>query len=188
MRSTHPITGLVLTGGGARAAYQAGVLQAIVRIRRDCRAGRVRNPFPVITGTSAGAINAAALACGADHFERAVERLAAVWRDFHAERIYRADSFGVIRSGAKWLTMFSVGWALARWRRARPRSLLDNRPLEHLLNELVPLQRLPALLRGGQLRALAITASSYSSGEHVIFYDAGDGIEPWTRSLRVAVR
>ena len=64
-----PLTGLVLTGGGARAAYQVGVLRALTRLRRECGADLTRNPFGVIVGTSAGAINAAALACGADDFE-----------------------------------------------------------------------------------------------------------------------
>jgi NTE family protein len=181
-------TGLILTGGGARAAYQVGVLRAIARIKRHCRAVRAGNPFPVIAGTSAGAINAAALACGADYFEKSVERLSSVWMNFHADQVYRADSFGVIRTGAKWLTMFSVGWALARWRRARPRSFLDNTPLEVLLRDLVPLQRIPEVMQGGHLQALAVTASSYTSGEHVTFYDAVHDIEPWTRSQRIAVR
>lgn len=186
--SKVPTTGLILTGGGARAAYQVGVLRAIARIKRHCRAVRTGNPFPVIAGTSAGAINAAALACGADYFEKAVNRLSTVWMNFHADQVYRADSFGVIRTGAKWLTMFSVGWALARWRRARPRSLLDNSPLEELLREVVPLSRIPEVMRSGHLQALAVTASSYSSGEHVTFYDAVQDIEPWTRSQRIAVR
>jgi len=184
---TFPATGLVLTGGGARAAYQVGVLKAVARIRRDCDAPR-GNPFPVITGTSAGAINAAALACHADHFDLAVSGLVDVWRHFSAEQVYRADSFGVIRTGARWLTMLTMGWAIARWRRARPRSLLDNEPLEGLLGQMLHLHRLPEMMRGGHLQALAITASSYSSGQHVTFYDALAHIEPWTRSQRLAVR
>ena len=124
-----PLTGLVLSGGGARAAYQVGVLRAIARIRRETNAPRSRNPFGVIVGTSAGAINASALACHADHFDAAVQVLAQVWENFSAEQVYRADALGVIRSGARWLTMLSIGWAVARWRRAKPRSLLDNTPL-----------------------------------------------------------
>lgn len=180
-------TGLILTGGGARAAYQVGVLSAVRRLRAEAGVTGI-NPFPVIAGTSAGAINAAALACGADDFDTAVRLLKRTWRDFHAEQVYRADAFGVIRSGARWLSLFTLGWALARWRRARPRSLLDNSPLEALLDELVPLQRLPRLLREGHLQALAITGSSYSAGEHVTFYDAASDIAPWTRSQRLAER
>jgi NTE family protein len=183
-----PLAGLILTGGGARAAYQVGVLRALTRIRRECGADLTRNPFGVIVGTSAGAINAAALACGADDFEAAVERVAQVWRDFQAEQVYRADSIGVIRSGAQWLTMLSIGWVIARWRRARPRSLLDNQPLAELLHRMVPLARLRLMLRARHLHGLAVSASSYSSGLHVTFYDAVVPIEPWTRSQRIAVQ
>ena len=181
------LTGLVLTGGGARAAYQVGVLKALARIRRQ--SGLLRdNPFPVITGTSAGAINAAALACRADDFDGAVDALCEIWQNFRAEQVYRSDSIGVIRTGARWLTMMSIGWVIARWRRARPRSLLDNSPLEHLLNRLVHIDRLHAVMRAGHLHGLAVTASSYGSGLHVTFYDALDDIVPWTRSQRIAVR
>jgi NTE family protein len=164
-----PLTGLVLSGGGARAAYQVGVLRAIARLRREVlgQRSRLQSPFGVIVGTSAGAINAAALACHADRFEASVEVIARVWQSFTAEQVYRADSLGVIRSGAQWLTMLSVGWVIARWRKARPKSLLDNRPLAALLRRLVPLQRLPMMIEQRQLHALAVTASSYGSGEHV---------------------
>ena len=185
-----PLTALVLSGGGARAAYQVGVLRALVRIRRATLGplARQHNPFGVICGTSAGAINAAALACHADRFEAAVEVVAKVWENFHADHVYRADSLGVIRTGAQWLTMVSIGWVIARWRRARPKSLLDNSPLAELMQRLVPLQRLPLMLEQGHLQALAVTASSYSSGEHYTFYEAARPVTPWERSLRVAVQ
>ncbi|WP_395699649.1 patatin-like phospholipase family protein [Aquabacterium sp.] len=182
-----PLTGLVLTGGGARAAYQVGVLGAIAKLRRESGADLRRNPFGVICGTSAGAINAAALACQADRFDAAVEVLTRVWREFRAEQVYRADSIGVIRSGAQWLTMLSIGWVLARWRKARPRSLLNNEPLADLLARTVQFDRLPSLLSARHLQALAITASSYSNGEHVTFYQAAAPLQPWTRTQRVAV-
>ena len=185
--TTSPTTGLVLTGGGARAAYQVGVLKAIAQIRR-ASGGPTVNPFPVIAGTSAGAINAAALACRTDNFDVAVDTLCDVWENFHAEQVYRSDSIGVIRTGARWLTMMSMGWVIARWRRARPRSLLDNSPLETLLTKLVSTERLHQVMRDGHLKALAVTASSYGSGLHVTFYDAVADILPWTRSQRIAVR
>ena len=185
--STAPVTGLVLTGGGARAAYQVGVLQAVAQIRREAGV-RGSNPFPVIAGTSAGAINAAALACHCDDFDAAVDQLGRVWSEFRAEQVYRTDSIGVIRTGARWLTMMSIGWVIARWRKARPRSLLDNTPLEQLLTRLVSTARLQQVMKAGHLHALAITASSYGSGLHVTFYDANDTIVPWTRSQRLAVR
>ncbi len=181
-----PLTGLVLSGGGARAAYQVGVLRAIARLRRSTAAPPRRCPFGVICGTSAGAINAAALACSADQFDAGVDAIAQVWHDIHAEQVYRADSLGVIRSGAQWLTMLSIGWLLARWRKARPRSLLDNTPLAELLAQAVPLQRLPRLLAGRHLQALALTASNYSSGEHVTFYQSAAPVAPWQRSQRIA--
>jgi NTE family protein len=184
--SAAPRTGLILTGGGARAAYQVGVLKAIDRIRRDCHASSA-NPFPVIAGTSAGAINAASLACNADHFEASVQGLVDVWSNFHADQVYLSDSLGVVRTGARWLTMMSIGWMVARWRKLRPKSLLDNSPLRELLNHLVPVHRLPDLMRDGHLHAVAVTASSYGSGQHVTFYDAVEPIAPWTRSQRLAV-
>ena len=183
-----PRTGLLLTGGGARAAYQVGVLETIADLRLACGAGNEPNPFPIITGTSAGAINAAALACGADQFDRVVRRIVRVWSNFHAQQVYRADSLSVARSGARWLTLLSLGWVLAKWRRMRPRSLLDNAPLAKLLIKMVPLVRLPRLIRQGHLQALAVTASSYSSGDHVTFFEAGERLDPWVRSQRRAVR
>lgn len=183
----QPTTGLVLTGGGARAAYQVGVLKAVMQIRRESNAPP-GNPFPVITGTSAGAINAAALACRCANMDDAVRVLAEVWENFHAEQIYRSDSLGVIRSGARWLTLFSVGWLIARWRRARPRSLLDNAPTADLLQRMVSTEQLKQAMRDGHLEALAVTASGYGSGLHVTFYDAVKEIVPWTRSQRIAVR
>ena len=183
-----PKTGLLLTGGGARAAYQVGVLEAIADIRKACNGADGPNPFPIITGTSAGALNASALACGADDFDTAVRQMANVWKNFHAGQVYRADSLGVMRTGASWLTLLSLGWVLAKWHRLKPKSLLDNAPLLNLLHSMVPLDRLPALISQGHVRALAVTASSYSSGEHVTFFEGDEGIAPWARSQRYAVR
>jgi len=183
-----PLTGLMLTGGGARAAYQVGVLEAIADIRKSAGALQGPNPFPIITGTSAGAINASALACGADDFDGAVRRIAEVWRNLRVHLVYRADSLSMLRSGAKWMTLLSVGWLVAKWRRLKPRSLLDNAPLAELLTRMVPLERLPVLIRQGHLQALAVTASSYSSGEHITFFESDKRLKPWVRSQRRAVR
>jgi NTE family protein len=183
-----PATGLLLTGGGARAAYQVGVLEAIADIRRQCGALAGPNPFPIITGTSAGAINAAALACGADNFDAAVRTIAVTWRNFRAGDIYLADHLSMLRSGAKWMTLLSAGWLLARWRRVKPRSLLDNAPLAGLLEKMVPLERLPQLITQGHIQALAVTASSYSSGDHVTFFEGDRRLMPWVRTQRLAVR
>ncbi len=195
-----PLTGLILSGGGARAAYQVGVLQAVAQIRREALATRSErgrdagaaatgtNPFPIIAGTSAGAINAAALAARADDFDLAVTDLVNVWRGFSAEQVYRTDSLGIAKSGARWLTMLTIGWLLARWSRARPRSLLDNSPLAELLRRLIDTQRIDAMLEQGHLHALAVTASSYSTGQHLTFYQSREHILPWTRSQRMARR
>ena len=190
MSSTPPLppAGLLLTGGGARAAYQVGVLEAIADLRLACGAGDQGNPFPIITGTSAGAINAAALACGCDDFDATVRMVASTWRNFSADQVYQADHLAMLRSGAKWMTLLSAGWLLAKWRRIKPRSLLDNSPLGDLLHRLVPLERLPELVRQGQLRALAVTASSYTSGDHVTFFEGDRRLQPWVRSQRIAVR
>ncbi|MEP6720823.1 MAG: patatin-like phospholipase family protein [Variovorax sp.] len=182
-----PATGLLLTGGGARAAYQVGVLEAIADLRREAGALGQPNPFPIITGTSAGAINAAALACGADDFDAAVRRIADVWQSFTTGQVYRADALGMLDAMGRMRLLLGVGQLLARWLRMRPRSLLDNSPLAALLQRLVPLDRLPGLMAAGHVRALAVTASSYSSGEHFTFFDSALPMEPWVRSQRIAV-
>ncbi len=183
-----PTTALMLTGGGARAAYQVGVLEAIADLRRDCGALDRGNPFPIIGGTSSGALNASALACGCDDFDGTVRKLVAIWRDFHAQDVYRADSVSMLRSGASWMTLLSVGWLIAKWRRLKPKSLLDNTPLAELLKQWVPLERLPWLIRKGHLRALAVTASSYSSGEHITFFQGDRQLNAWARSHRRGLR
>ncbi|MFT4267217.1 MAG: patatin-like phospholipase family protein [Xenophilus sp.] len=180
-----PLTGLLLTGGGARAAYQAGVLEALAELHRGAR--QAGNPFPIITGTSAGAINAAALACGAADFSHAVRRIAKVWRGFRPGQVYRTDPLALLDAPGRWHMLMGLARLLARWRRRQPRSLLDNTPLAELLARLVPLERLPALMAAGHLRALAVTASSYSSGEHVTFYQSALPMQPWVRSQRQAV-
>ena len=179
-------TGLILSGGGARAAYQVGVLAAIERMRREVGAAQ-GNPFPVISGTSAGAINAAFLASNADRYDLAIEELVGVWRNFQVEQVYRSDVLGMIRSGARWLSLLSLGWLIAQ-KKLRPKSLLNNDPLSELLAQRIDLQRLPSLLDQGHLKALAITASSYSTGEHVTFYDSCQAVTPWVRNQRLAQR
>ncbi len=184
---TEPATGLILTGGGARAAYQVGVLAAVAQLRRD--AGITGgNPFPIIAGTSAGAINASTLACQSDDFDAAVDGLVYIWQNIHVDQVYDADAFGAIRTGARWLTMMSIGWAIARWRRSRPKSLLDNKPLGDLLRRWVQLDRLDRMLELGHMHALAISGSSYTSGQHVTFYQTQRDIPPWLRSQRIAQR
>ncbi len=179
----HPI-GLILTGGGARAAYQVGVLQEIaqMRARHSAQAG---NPFQIICGTSAGAINASMLACGSDRFEQTLDTLSRIWRDFETEQVYRSDVLDMVRSGARWMTLLSLGWLFSQ-KRLRPRALLDNTPLGQLLQEHIDFSRLSVLLAERHLQALAITASSYTSSEHVTFYQSSHEVQPWLRNQRVA--
>lgn len=181
-------TGLVLTGGGARAAYQVGVLKAVYRLLADRPQKLTANPFGVICGTSAGAINATALACGAENPRGAMRRLLAIWENLRTEHVYRSDSLGIIRTGARWLSLLSFGWMLARLTRHKPRSLLDNSPLGALLSLTLDLEQLEVNLKQGALRALAITASGYTTGRHLTFYQSVEEILPWRRSLRLAVR
>jgi NTE family protein len=180
-------TGLILSGGGARAAYQAGVLQAISRILWEAGWPAARNPFDIVCGTSAGAINATGLACRADDFAEAVERLCEVWDGIAVPQVYRADSLGVLRSGARWLSLLSFGWLLRKWHAAPPNALLDNTPLVGLLHRMLDLPRLDAALEGGHLDALAVTASSYTGGNHLTFYQSARPIPPWARHQRMAL-
>lgn len=179
--------GLLLTGGGSRAAYQMGVLEAIADLRKACGEQSAHNPFAIITGTSAGALNAAALACGADDFDQTVRRVVSIWKNFQTHEVYQSDVLSVMRTGARWISLLSLGWVIARWRRLKPRSLLDNTPLAQLLITMVPLERLPGLIAQGHLHALAVTASSYSSGQHVTFFEGLSHLRPWIRSQRMAV-
>ncbi|MFZ6780611.1 patatin-like phospholipase family protein [Undibacterium sp. Ji83W] len=186
--SNNAGTGLILTGGGARAAYQVGVLHEISAILVESGWHPASNPFGIICGTSAGAINATSLACGADNFADAVGRMLHIWENFEAAQVYRADSLGVMRSGARWLTLWSFGWLLNKWRKAPPNSLLDNSPLEALLTRMLDLSSLDAAFNNGSLHALAVTASSYTAGQHLTFYQTLADIEPWVRSQRLAQR
>ena len=181
-------TGLILTGGGARAAYQVGVLKAIAEILVEEGWNKRDNPFGIICGTSAGAINATALACRCDNFQEAISSILHVWENFEAAQVYRADSLGVIRSGARWLSLMSFGWLLNKWRKSPPTSLLDNSPLAGLLTRMLDMDRLDQALSSGALRALAVTASSYTAGQHLTFYQTLADIEPWVRSQRLAQR
>ena len=181
-------TALFLAGGGARAAYQVGVLQAILSLLSEYGWPARQNPFEIICGTSAGAINATALACRADHFEESVTHLLGIWRNLEVEQVYRADSIGVLRSGARWLSLLSFGWLLRKWHTQPPSSLLDNSPLVGLLHKMLDLPRLDQALNSGVLDALAVSASSYTGGSHVTFYQSARAIPSWRRAQRMSVQ
>ena len=177
MSNSRPRIGIILTGGGARAAYQVGVLRAIAElVPRE--AG---NPFPIISGTSAGAINAVALAADAVNFRRAVLRLQAVWKNFRADQIYRADPWGVLANSAKWVVGALTG---GRWK-SESIALLDNAPLRKLLAERVHFDAIQRCIDAGHLYALAITCSGYSSGQSVCFFQGAPGVESWKRARRI---
>lgn len=171
---------LVLTGGGARAAYQIGVLKAIRELLPRPRA----NPFKILCGTSAGAINAAALAVFSENFGAGVRYLRDVWTNFHAEQVYRADALGISGSAARWLSAAAFGWFLKRY----PRSLLDNRPARRLLEATLDMSRIDRAIDSGALYALSVTASGYSSGESVSFFQAAPDAKAWRRTQRTGIR
>lgn len=170
-------TGLILTGGGARAAYQVGVLRAVAQLRSK----DAPNPFPIICGTSAGAINAAALASRADAFRQSVRELLSVWRNMSVDQIYRADTWGLMKTGARWLATMMAG-GLGRY---NPTSLLDHAPLAALLARHVDPARVRERVASRDLYALAVSATGYSSGQSVCFYEGGPDILPWQRARRV---
>ncbi len=175
----RPTIGLVLTGGGARSAYQVGVLLALAELLP-----RARNPFQVIVGTSAGAVAASVLAAEAHRWRRAVAGLERVWANFRSEQVFHVDSPHMLRAGAHWvLALMSGGLVLAP-----PKSMLDNSPLRALLERHVDCAGVRRSIARGHLRAFALCATSYASGQSVAFFDGIDSIHDWSRSQRIGRR
>lgn len=171
--------GLVLTGGGARAAYQVGVLRAIAEILPDA----TQNPFPVICGTSAGAINATSLAVSANNFYEGVHELEAVWSNFHVNQVYHSDFLNMLENSLR-----CIGSLLSsKFGRYRAISILNNAPLEVLLRQRFPFRGIHRCIQAGALHALGITAWGYTSGQSVTFYQAAKDVKPWKRAQRVGV-
>jgi NTE family protein len=171
----QPNLGLVLPGGGARGAYQAGVLNAISDLLPD-----ERNPFPVIVGASVGAINAAAIACHACTYKVGVKRLVELWSTMHACDVYRTDLPSIAACGLRWLFSLTFGGLGI----ANPKSFLDNEPLEQLLQRELDLSLIGKAIETGALRAIGITASSYSRGSAITFIEGGHGVAEWQRARR----
>jgi NTE family protein len=174
-RRARARAGLVLTGGGARAAYQVGVVKAV----RDILGSPTRNPFPILCGTSAGAINVATLAVFADDFSRGVGSLLEVWEHMRCEHIYRTDAWNIMRAGARWLASMML------LSRHNPISLLDNAPLRAMLGKNLDFDRIQVHIDSGALYAVCVTASGYTSGQSVSFFQGGSHLQGWERNQRI---
>ena len=167
---------LILTGGGARAAYQVGVLSAIAKFIPRNHA----IPFPILCGTSAGAINSTALGCYASCFQLGVKKLEWMWKNLDTSKIYHSNTKGVFgHIGKGILASFQADYA-----NKLPHSLLNSEPLRQLLNSAMNFKRIDNNILRGYLSAISVTASSYTTGNSISFYQADDGITPWERAKR----
>jgi len=166
---------VILPGGGARGAYQVGVLKAIAEIAKQGE-----NPFPVICGTSAGAINAAVLASHAHEFSIGIERLEEFWSQLFCARVYRTDARVILKSGLHWILYMSLGGRVL----PQPKSLLDNAPLRVFLGQTLRLSGIAEAIRRGALHGLSITTAGYTSAAAISFFQATPGVCPWNRARR----
>ena len=173
-------TGLVLPGGGARGAFQVGVLKALAELLPP----RAANPFPVISGTSAGAINSVVLASKSRHFRVAVAELERVWGHFQSGQVFRTDSWTMLKSSAHWFTAIVLGGLVV----GMPKSLLDNSPLRHLLSRNIRFPRIQTSIDAGHLHAVAVTAAGYSTARSTTFFQGSESNEPWSRTRRIGIR
>lgn len=173
--------GLILTGGGARAAYQVGVLKAIAELLPY----RSRLPFDVVCGTSAGALNAVTLVVNARHFRKGVRYLLNIWNNAQVTDIYRADAIGVLANSLRWVFGLMLSVLGSNW--LNRVSLLDNTPLRTFLERTLPCELIQRHIDDGLVHAVSITASGYGSGHSVTFYQGAPDIEPWKRTRRVGV-
>ena len=177
-RNPSGTAAVVLPGGGARAAYQVGVLKAIAEMTQPGV-----NPFPIVCGVSAGAINAAVLASHAHEFNLGVERLEHFWATMFCARIYRTDALSVLRTASQWALSLMLGGKGI----PHPHSLLDNGPLRNFLEQNLKLEGIDTAITSGHLRGVAITASAYTSSSAISFYQAGEDVKPWHRERRRGV-
>src|SRR5450755_2697610 len=173
--------GLVMTGGGARGAYQAGVLKRIGEIKSVQAHG---NPFPIIGGSSAGAVNGCGLAVGCDDFSLATRVLAKLWAELRPSDIFRCDAFSQARNSITWILDLSFGAVLGG---GNARSLLDASPLRHFLNSHLDCDRIQSNIKRGHLYALAVSATNYNSGKSYLFIQGKKGHPMWNRSRRVTL-
>ena len=173
-------TALVLPGGGARGAFQVGVLKAVAELVPK---GTV-NPFDIISGTSAGAINSVVLAAKARRFRVAVAELERVWAHFRCHHVYKTGNLTMLKSSMQWLFAMVTGGTLVRM----PKSLLDNAPLRALLSRNVRFPRIEHGIEQGWLEAISVTAAGYSSARSTSFFQAADKHPEWSRTRRAGVR
>jgi NTE family protein len=168
-------TALVLSGGGARGAYQVGVLRGLVE---QGFLPRERSGFDIVVGSSAGAINATALVARADHFDDGLSRLERVWKEMQPQQVFRTDIASLGRIGARWAWDLSFGGVL---RQVRPKSLLDTSPLRATLGERIPFAGVDANIAAGVVEALALVATDLHTSNGVVFLHAADGAPTWSR-------
>jgi NTE family protein len=175
---TKKSCGLILSAGGSRGAYQAGVLKALVEILGKDNPG---NPFPILTGVSAGAINASFLSAYADNLPKAIEILTEVWGNVTSEQVFRTDLGSLSKIGFRWLTDVSLGGLR---KRAKAKALLDTTPLHDLLKKNIPFDKIEKNLKAGHLDAVGITATDYTTSQCITFVQTEKNIEMWERSRR----
>jgi NTE family protein len=173
--------GLAMTGGGARGAYQAGVLKRIGELNRVRTRG---NPFPIIGGASAGAVNGTAIAVGSDDFAVATQVLAQLWSELEPSDVFRCDLLSQTRNSLTWILDLSFGAVLGG---GNARSLLDAAPLRDFLREHLDCGRIQENIKAGHLYALAISATNYGSGKSYLFIQGARGHPMWNRSRRVTL-
>ncbi|MCW9025405.1 MAG: patatin-like phospholipase family protein [Gammaproteobacteria bacterium] len=174
-------TGIIMSGGGARAAYQIGVLKAIASMLP----ANSRNPFDIICGTSAGAINAAVLATHAYNFNKAVQRLYIIWAGFHAHQVFKTTPLSVLKTGTNWFSaMFTAGMT----KRHDSLYLLDRSPLYRLVQQYIHNEDIQYSLDQGFLQALSITASGYTTQQSISFFQGQPELQPWSRSRRCGAK
>ncbi len=173
--------GLILTGGGARAAYQVGVLRAIAEFMPL----RARMPFDVVCGTSAGALNAVTLVVNARHFRKGVRYLLNIWNNAHVSDIYRSDALGVVNNSLRWVLGLLL--SVLGSNRLNRVSMLDNQPMRTFLEQTLPCELIQQQIDAGLVHAVSVTASGYGSGHSVTFYQGVPEIRPWKRARRVGV-
>ena len=175
------VLGLAMTGGGARGAYQAGVLKRIGEIPRIQTHG---NPFPIIGGASAGAVNGAALAVGSNDFSNATKIAAELWANLKPSDVFRCDLVSQAHNSLIWILDLSFGGVMGG---GNARSLLDASPLRAFLKSRLDCNRIQENIRRGHLYALAISATNYNSGMSYLFIQGKKGHPIWNRSRRVTL-